>query len=61
MGAWLDKIRGKVKETVGTATNDRSLEAEGKKDYAKGSVKEGFEDLKHEIKDATNPDPYRRQ
>lgn len=32
MGEWTDKLKGRVKETVGAASGDRELEAEGKKD-----------------------------
>ena len=56
MGEWTDKAKGKVKETVGAATGDRSLEAEGKTDTAKGNVKGAFEDAKHAVKDALNRD-----
>ena len=57
MGGLIDKAKGKVKEVAGAATGDRSLEAEGKKDTLKGNVKEGFEDVKHSIKDALKTDP----
>ena len=40
-----DKAKGKVKETVGVATGDRQLEADGKLDSAKGKVKEVVEGL----------------
>ena len=63
MGELTDKAKGKVKETVGAATGDRSLEAEGKTDTAKGNVKGAFEDAKHAVKDALNrddKDPERR-
>jgi uncharacterized protein YjbJ (UPF0337 family) len=56
MGEWTDKTKGKVKETVGAATGDRDLEAEGKKDTAKGHVKGKFEDAKHAVKDAVRRD-----
>jgi uncharacterized protein YjbJ (UPF0337 family) len=52
MGEWTDKAKGRVKETVGAATGDRELEAEGKKDSAKGAVKGVVEDVKRVIKDA---------
>ncbi len=52
MGEWTDKLKGKVKESVGVATGDRELEAEGKKDTLKGAVKEKLEDAKRAIKDA---------
>lgn len=56
MGEWNDKLKGKVKETVGVATGDRELEAEGKKDSAKGALKGAVEDVKRVIKDAKDPD-----
>ncbi len=52
MGEWTDKLKGKVKETAGVATGDRELEAEGKKDTAKGHIKGAVEDVKRVIKDA---------
>lgn len=62
MGEMIDKMKGKVKETTGTATGDRELEAEGKADTLKGNVKEKFEDAKRTIKDATDSDrPSRRE
>jgi uncharacterized protein YjbJ (UPF0337 family) len=54
MGEWTDKAKGKVKETVGVATGDRELEAEGKADTLKGKVKEKIEDAKRVIKDAVD-------
>ena len=60
MGEWTDKAKGKVKETVGVATGDRSLEAEGKADTFKGKVKEKIEDAKRVIKDAVDGQPARR-
>ena len=61
MGEWTDKAKGRVKETAGAATGDRDLEAEGKKDTAKGHIKGAVEDVKRVIKDATDPDaPPRR-
>lgn len=52
MGELTDKAKGKVKETAGVASGDRELEAEGKKDTAKGEVKGRFEDAKRAVKDA---------
>lgn len=59
MGEWTDKAKGRVKETVGVATGDRELEAEGKRDTAKGEIKGKVEDAKRVIKDALNPDKPR--
>ena len=60
MGEWTDKLKGRVKETVGAATGDRELEAEGKKDTLKGNVKEKIEDAKRVIKDADDEVKGRR-
>ncbi|HZA50260.1 MAG TPA: CsbD family protein [Myxococcaceae bacterium] len=59
MGGLIDKIKGKVKEVTGAATGDRSLEAEGKKDHAKGHVKQGYENLKHDVRDTLDRDRNR--
>jgi uncharacterized protein YjbJ (UPF0337 family) len=61
MGEWTDKTKGKVKETVGVATGDRELEAEGKRDTFKGHVKEKIEDAKRVIKDAVDGEPRRNE
>ncbi|WP_394619993.1 CsbD family protein [Lentzea sp. JNUCC 0626] len=45
-----DQFKGKVEEGVGEATGDRSLENEGKKDQAKGHLKESTEKLKDAFK-----------
>jgi uncharacterized protein YjbJ (UPF0337 family) len=47
----VDTIKGRVKETLGVATNDRDLEAEGKGDQIKGKVKDLAGDLRQGIKD----------
>jgi uncharacterized protein YjbJ (UPF0337 family) len=61
MGEWTDKLKGRVKETVGTATGDRELEAEGKKDTLKGEVKGKVEEAKRVIKDADDEVKGRRE
>lgn len=43
-------IKGKVKESAGKATDDDSLEAEGKGDQAKSSLKEAGENIKDAFK-----------
>ncbi|GAA1310426.1 hypothetical protein GCM10009634_76340 [Saccharothrix xinjiangensis] len=45
-----DELKGKVKETVGDATDDRDLEAEGKGDQAKGNLKQAAEKVKDAFK-----------
>jgi uncharacterized protein YjbJ (UPF0337 family) len=47
----LDQIKGRVKETVGTATGDRELEGEGKLDNLKGKIKDVAGNIREGIKD----------
>jgi len=47
----LDKVKGRIKETVGVATGDRELEAEGKLDNLKGKVKDVAGDVREKIKE----------
>jgi uncharacterized protein YjbJ (UPF0337 family) len=37
-----DQVKGKAKETVGRAVNDRELEHEGRADQTGGDIREGF-------------------
>ena len=39
-------MQGKVKETVGKQTDDKSLEAEGKSDQSKSDLKDAGEKVK---------------
>ncbi|MFD8009303.1 CsbD family protein [Streptomyces sp. NPDC058955] len=39
----MQKGKGKIKETVGKATGDRRMEAEGKADRAEGKAREAAE------------------
>ena len=43
-------IKGKVKESTGKLTDDESLEAEGKGDQAKSSLKQAGENVKDAFK-----------
>lgn len=45
-----EKVAGEVKEKVGEVTNDKDLQAEGKKDQTKGSLKNVGEDVKDAFK-----------
>jgi uncharacterized protein YjbJ (UPF0337 family) len=45
-------LKGKAKETVGRATDDEELEAAGRADQAKSSLKQAGEKAKDAIKDA---------
>ena len=40
-GKW-DQAKGRVKEEVGDAIDDRDMEAEGRAEHAGGKVEEGF-------------------
>ena len=42
--------KGTVKETTGKATNDRSMEAEGKGDKVVGNLKQAGEKVKDAVK-----------
>ena len=46
----IDKLKGRVKETVGVATGDRELEGEGKLDELKGNIKDTAGNLREGIK-----------
>ena len=55
VGNKAEQAAGKVKETVGDATDNESLENEGKSDQAEASVKESVEKMKDaagNVKDA---------
>jgi uncharacterized protein YjbJ (UPF0337 family) len=44
--AGVNKAKGEVKDQVGNATDDKSLQAEGKFDKAKGTVQEKIGEAK---------------
>lgn len=48
----LDQAKGKIKETVGRAINDRDLEREGQADNAGGKVEEGFGKARRKVGEA---------
>jgi uncharacterized protein YjbJ (UPF0337 family) len=45
-----EDLKGKVKESTGKATDDESLEAEGKTDQSKSSLKQAGENVKDAFK-----------
>jgi uncharacterized protein YjbJ (UPF0337 family) len=45
-----EKGTGKIKEQLGQATDDNSLEAEGQADQAKGNLKDAGEKVKDAFK-----------
>ena len=49
-----EDAKGKAKEAFGKATDNESLEAEGKMDQGKANVKQGAEDVKDSAAEAFN-------
>ncbi len=47
----MDKAKGAVKDVAGKVTGDTKLQAEGKAEKAKGSVRKGVGDLKDAFKE----------
>jgi len=47
-----EDLKGKAKEGIGRATDDEELEAQGRTDQAKSSLKDAGEKVKDAIKDA---------
>lgn len=45
-----EELKGRTKETLGKATDDEELEAEGHSDQAKGNIKQAGEKLKDTFK-----------
>jgi uncharacterized protein YjbJ (UPF0337 family) len=48
-----DKTKGAVKDTIGKATGDKKMQAEGKMDKAKGAARQTAGDVKDAARDAT--------
>ena len=48
-----EEIKGRAKETAGRASNDPGLEAEGRRERSKGSLKQAFDKLRDSIRSAT--------
>jgi uncharacterized protein YjbJ (UPF0337 family) len=44
------EVKGKVKQTVGQATDNPTLEAEGKADEVKGDLKQAGENIKDAVR-----------
>lgn len=47
-----DQAKGKTKETIGRAINDRELENEGQVEHAGGKVEEGFGKARRKVGEA---------
>jgi uncharacterized protein YjbJ (UPF0337 family) len=50
MGEKIDHMKGATKEKAGQLKDDPDLEAEGKRDRAKGDLKEGVDDAADKVK-----------
>ena len=50
VGGTSDDVKGKVKESAGKLTDDERLEQEGKRDQAKGELKDAVESVKDAAK-----------
>ncbi len=46
----IEELSGKGKEAVGDATDDRDLQAEGRRDQASGNLKQAGEKIKDAFK-----------
>lgn len=51
-----DDIKGRAKEAVGEATDDKDLEREGKVDRLTGKAKDAAESVSDKVKDALRRD-----
>ena len=49
-----DQLKGKIKESVGNATNDEQLRDEGTADKAAGNVEEAFGKGRRKVGEALN-------
>ncbi|MBA2283275.1 MAG: CsbD family protein [Actinomycetota bacterium] len=52
----IDDVKGRVKEAVGDATDNKDLEREGKTDQAADKVKGAVNDVKDKVENVVNPD-----
>ena len=46
----IEEVSGKGKQAVGDATDNRDLQAEGKKEESKSNLKQGVENIKDAFK-----------
>lgn len=51
-----ENVKGRVKDTFGSATGDRSLESEGKMDQMKGKMKDKLGGAQRELDKDVDPD-----
>jgi uncharacterized protein YjbJ (UPF0337 family) len=50
----VEKAKGSIKNTVGGATGDREMEAEGEAEHTEGAAQETWGKFKHGVGDAVN-------
>ena len=50
----VNKVKGETKDQIGNATNDASLQAEGKFDKLKGEAQKKVGELKDKFSDSNN-------
>jgi uncharacterized protein YjbJ (UPF0337 family) len=55
-----DKVKGSIKDAVGGAIDDRSMQAEGKWEKVKGSAREKFGEVQEDIGRRTDDRDDRR-
>ena len=53
MAGTMDKVKGAVKDAVGSATGNTRMQAEGKMDKAKGAARSAVGDVKDAAKKTT--------
>ena len=51
MGGKSDEVKGRIKEAAGAVTGNDNLRREGKKDQAKGKVKQSIDKAAKKVKD----------
>jgi uncharacterized protein YjbJ (UPF0337 family) len=49
MGGKSDQVKGRVKEAIGSLTDDKALKSEGKSDRVAGEIKEKVGDAKDKV------------
>lgn len=52
MSELINKAKGRIKQAVGSLTDDQKLKREGNRDELKGTVEGAIKDGKHAAKDA---------
>lgn len=61
MGGKMDKVKGRLKETACDLLDEPQLKREGKKDRAKGSIKEGIDKVADKMQEALDKGGHSRK